>query len=69
MYEQELNDFNNKLRIFQETIQSEKSEIEESRRRDYQIYKSCLRTAYYNDENNNFDLYILLQILQCSAPK
>src|SRR5437762_5394736 len=40
---------------YQSSIENEKSEIEESRRRDYKIYRSCLHTAYFNDEENNQD--------------
>ena len=36
-------------------LDSDSKEIEESRKRDYKIYKSCVITAYNNDETNNFD--------------
>ena len=36
-------------------LDSDSKEIEESRKRDYNIYKSCVITAYNNDETNNFD--------------
>jgi len=55
LYEKELADFDNKLKAFQNFIQNEKSGIDELRRRDYNIYRACLHTAYYNDENNNQD--------------
>jgi hypothetical protein len=36
-------------------LDSDSKEIEESRKRDYNIYKNCVITAYNNDETNNFD--------------
>jgi hypothetical protein len=53
LYEQELAEFEKKLKAFQNFIQDEKSEIDELRRRDYNIYRSCVHTAYFNDEENN----------------
>ena len=55
LYEKELSDFDTKRKEFQNSIEDEKSEIDELRRRDYKIYRSCLHTAYYNDEENNLD--------------
>jgi len=55
LYEKELSDFEKKLKEFQNLIEDDKSDLDESRRRDYKIYRSCLRTAYYNDEDNNQD--------------
>lgn len=45
LYENELNSFDKKLKIFDKSIIDDKSEIENSRRRDYLIYKACLYTA------------------------
>jgi len=55
LYEKELFEFDKKLKSFSETIENEKSEIDEQRKRDYKIYRSCLHTAYHNDEDNNQD--------------
>lgn len=55
LYDKELTKLNVKLKAFNTAIESEKSEIEEDRKRDYKIYKACLKTAYFNDENNNQD--------------
>ena len=55
LYETELNNFSNKLKEFQSTIENEKSDIDEQRRRDYKIYRSCVYTAFFNDEANNQD--------------
>lgn len=53
LYEKELLTLKSKLKSFEEEINNEKSEISEERKRDYKIYFSCLKTAYFNDENNN----------------
>ena len=42
LYENEIKNFKNKLLLFQNAIENEKSEIDEIRRRDYKIYFSCL---------------------------
>jgi hypothetical protein len=55
LYEKELEEFENKLKLFQEGIENEKSEIDEQRKRDYKVYRNCLYTAYHNDEYNNQD--------------
>jgi hypothetical protein len=53
LYEKELAGLKVKLKAFEEDIANDKSEISEERKRDYNIYLSCVRTAYYNDETNN----------------
>lgn len=53
LYEKELLSLKSKLKSFEEEINNDKSEISEDRKRDYKIYFSCLRTAYFNDETNN----------------
>ena len=55
LYEKELASLKSKLKSFEEEINNDKSELSEERKRDYRIYLSCLRTAYYNDELNNQD--------------
>lgn len=55
LYEKELASFKIKLKLFEEELNNEKSEITDERKRDYKIYLSCLKTAYFNDENNNQD--------------
>ncbi|MHA3789185.1 hypothetical protein ACX0HA_13330 [Flavobacterium hauense] len=55
LYEKELLSLKSKLKSFEEEINSDKSEISEERKRDYKIYLSCLKTAYFNDEANNQD--------------
>ncbi|MFD2602704.1 hypothetical protein [Flavobacterium suzhouense] len=53
LYEKELLSLKSKLKSFEEEINTDKSEISEDRKRDYKIYLSCLKTAYFNDESNN----------------
>lgn len=55
LYENEIKNLKNKTKLLSAELENEKSEISESRKRDYQIYKSCLSTAYYNDISNNRD--------------
>ncbi len=55
LYESELTNFEIKLKLFKDSMLDEKSEIDSSRRRDYQIYYSCLQVAYQNDQSNNLD--------------
>lgn len=55
LYEKELADYEKKIKTFQKALEDEKSEISPQRKRDYKIYKSCLTTAYENDESNNQD--------------
>jgi len=60
LYEKELSLFNKKLKEFKKIIEDEKADVPEQRRRDYKIYLSCLRTAYYNDDENNLERKITL---------
>ena len=53
LYEKELSSFDKKIKEFQKSIEAEKSEISEQRKRDYKIYRACLQTAYHNDDENN----------------
>lgn len=53
LYEKELASLKIKLKLFEEEINNDKSEITDDRKRDYKIYLSCLKTAYFNDEINN----------------
>ncbi len=53
LYEQELKKIKKKINGLKITINSEKSDLSEERRRDYLIYKSCVETAYFNDLENN----------------
>lgn len=55
LYDKELSKLKIRLKGFKDSIEDEKSEITEERKRDYRIYKSCLNTAYFNDVTNNQD--------------
>ena len=51
LYEKEIKKIKQKIKQFP----GDPKEIDESRIRDYQIYKSCVEVAYTNDEVNNRD--------------
>ncbi|MEQ6121356.1 hypothetical protein [Reichenbachiella sp. MALMAid0571] len=53
LYERELKELNKKIKSFQAEIDNEKTNLEADRQRDYQIYRSCVNTAYTNDDFNN----------------
>jgi len=55
LYEKELQALNKKLKSFKNTIEDEKSELTDTRKRDYKIYKACVHTAFTNDDDNNFE--------------
>ncbi len=58
LYENELNNLKKKVKNLEKSIEENNSNIEESRLRDYKIYKGCLKTAFTNDLNNNLDTKI-----------
>ena len=53
LYETEIKKIKGKIKVLNTDFESDKSELSESRKRDYKIYKSCLSTAYFNDQENN----------------
>jgi hypothetical protein len=53
LYETEIKSINKKSKEFAANLGNESSEISQARIRDYKIYKSCLETAYTNDDQNN----------------
>lgn len=55
LYEKEVTKLQNKIKVMNNELTSDKSEISEIRKRDYKIYKACLKEAYHNDEINNRD--------------
>jgi hypothetical protein len=55
LYEKEIKNLENKIKVLNSELTREKSELSESRKRDYRIYKACLSTAYHNDVDNNRD--------------
>lgn len=55
LYEKELDKIKARTKELKTMLSSEKSEIDDLRKRDYNIYKSCVETAYTNDLDNNRD--------------
>ncbi|MFT5337271.1 MAG: hypothetical protein ACI9YL_001273 [Luteibaculaceae bacterium] len=53
LYESEIKHINIKIKDLQKEIENPKSEITESRKRDYRVYKACVHTAFHNDLENN----------------
>jgi len=57
LYETELKTLKKKTKALKDSLKDGK-EVSLSRVRDYKIYEACLRTAYFNDEENNRDAKI-----------
>ena len=55
LYLAELDKIKAKTLHLKKDLLDEKSTIEDSRKRDYNIYKACVETAYFNDVENNRD--------------
>lgn len=53
LYENELRQLTKKLKEFDLALNNPSSDIEPSRKRDYEIYKACIVEAYQNDHLNN----------------
>ena len=53
LYEKEIRNLKKKIAELKKQLESDKSDIEELRKRDYNIYKACVYTAYFNDNVNN----------------
>lgn len=58
LYDTEIKTLKGKIKNLTTELENEKSELSESRKRDYRIYKACLSTAYNNDIANNRDAKI-----------
>lgn len=58
LYEKEIKSIKKKTSELIKQLDSEKSEIDIQRKRDYLIYKSCVHTAYFNDNVSNRDTKI-----------
>ncbi|MCK0146494.1 hypothetical protein MWU78_12635 [Arenibacter sp. F26102] len=58
LYETEIKNLKGKIKSLNTELENEKSELSESRKRDFRIYKACLATAYNNDIINNRDAKI-----------
>ena len=58
LYETELKTLKKKTEALKDSLKDGKNDVSLSRVRDYKIYEACLRTAYFNDEENNRDAKI-----------
>ncbi|MFA7326286.1 MAG: hypothetical protein WC121_06445 [Candidatus Kapaibacterium sp.] len=58
LYTAELKKIKKKSLDLKNELENEKSDLTEQKKRDYNIYKSCVHTAYYNDIANNRDSVI-----------
>ena len=58
LYEKEIKSLKKKTNELIKQLESEKSEIDTQRKRDYLIYKACVNTAYFNDNVSNRDTKI-----------
>ena len=58
LYEKNIDNTHKKIAMFKKSIESVGSEIDEQRKKDYNTYKACLYTAYYNDLVINQDAKI-----------
>jgi len=58
LYEKEIKSIKKKTSELKKELENEKSNIDELRKRDYNIYKSCVHTAYFNDNVKNRDTKI-----------
>jgi len=53
LYDNELKSIKKRVKELEAAFSDPKSDVEESRKRDYRVYKACLETAYCNDDLNN----------------
>ena len=53
LYESEIKQLKARVKALKSDFENDKSELSQTRKRDYRIYKSCLHAAYYNDVENN----------------
>ncbi len=58
LYEKEISGLKSKTEALSQNLENNKSDIENQRKRDYLIYKSCVETAYFNDNVSNRDTKI-----------
>ncbi|MEO9953658.1 hypothetical protein [Nonlabens sp.] len=58
LYDTEVKHLKSKIKFLNADFENDKSDLSSSRKRDYKIYKSCLKTAYHNDIENNRDAKI-----------
>lgn len=58
LYEKAINDLKENVEKFNDILENGSKEIDNSRLRDYRIYKEAIKTAYHNDEANNSDFKV-----------
>ena len=58
LYEKEIKHLKTRIKGLNADFENDKSDLSASRKRDYRIYKECLKTAYQNDLDNNRDAKI-----------
>lgn len=58
LYEKELQNIKKRTQGLKVLLETEKSEITDTLKRDYEIYRACVETAYKNDGENNRDAKI-----------
>lgn len=58
LYENEIKNLKNKIKILNTELNNEKSELSDLRKRDFRIYKACIATAFNNDILANRDAKI-----------
>ncbi len=58
LYDTEIKNLKGKIKTLSAELENDKSELSESKKRDYRVYKACLSKAYTNDIGNNRDAKI-----------
>lgn len=53
LYDSEIKHINKQIKQLKDELDNPKSDITEQRKRDYRVYYSCVKTAFYNDLENN----------------
>lgn len=54
LYDEEVKKQKKAIEAFKEDVNADKPSMDASRVRDYKVFASCLRTAYFNDSASNF---------------
>ena len=53
LYENEIRTLEKRLKKFNKDLKDDNSDIDPARKRDYEIYRSCIVTAFCNDDSKN----------------
>ena len=54
LYDEEIKKQKKAIEAFKEDVNADKPSMDASRVRDYKVFATCLRTAYFNDSASNF---------------